>query len=365
MSEVQAFDTSHVADALADVSGGAEDNLRKELTDVLEKELRQFLFGLVNMPKLATLGAPHVMLRVRTFQTILDDFRGELGDEYDPVLTRIGRTIGFNFGISLLRVLRHAGRLPLEYDALLEFWAQFDSAAQMGEYKLSLKQELGDDGLKRATVDVNIKDLFLTLGYEDDDPLRHCPFITGYFEGALDTAMFLWARWIQESIYQTPNVFWSVANYDTPGREEHGVVRFRVELVPERWPALKTLLCRAVELSETRNWEGSILSARMALERALVSLSAETPPDLKVSFGKLLEQLERVRVPIDFTRWRRTYAECSETAHVVKVVSEFSVANIVFNVWRCVKEAESTIVPPEFLKEIKEHRERYVIRDRR
>src|SRR4051812_29988063 len=129
MSNIEAFDRTHVGDALADVSGGAEDNLRQELTEVLEKELRQFLFGLVNMPKLATMGAPHVMLRVRTFQTILDDFRGELGGEYDPVLTRIGRTIGFNFGITLLRVLRHAGRLPLTYEALLEFWAQFDSAA--------------------------------------------------------------------------------------------------------------------------------------------------------------------------------------------------------------------------------------------
>jgi hypothetical protein len=221
------FEVSQVGDVLAEVSGGAEDNLRRELTDVLEKEIRQFLFGLVNMPKLATLGAPHVMLRVRTFQTILDDFRVALGEQYDPILTRIGRAIGFNFGMTLLRVLKHANRLPLEYDALLEFWAKFDSAAQMGEYRLLLKEKSEKDG---AVVDVNIKDLFLTLGYEDDDPLRHCPFITGYFDGALDTALFLWTRWIGQSIFKDPRVLWSVAGCDDPSREEHGVVRFSLKL---------------------------------------------------------------------------------------------------------------------------------------
>src|SRR5205807_10173001 len=120
----------------------------------------QFLFGLVNMPKLATLGAPHVMLRVRTFQTILDDFRIALGEQYDPIRNRIGRAIGFNFGITLLRVLKHANRLPVAYGALLEFWARFDSAAQMGDYRVKIK-EAGETG---AVVDDNIRDLFLTLG---------------------------------------------------------------------------------------------------------------------------------------------------------------------------------------------------------
>jgi hypothetical protein len=355
---LQSFEVSQVGDVLADVSGGAEDNLRRELTDVLEKEIRQFLFGLVNMPKLATLGAPHVMLRVRTFQTILDDFRGALGEQYDPILTRIGRAIGFNFGITLLRVLKHANRLPLEYDALLEFWAKFDSAAQMGEYRLQLK-EYGEGG---AVVDVIIRDLFLTLGYEDDDPLRHCPFITGYFDGALDTALFLWTRWIRQSIFKDPRILWSVSGYDAPSREEHGVVHFNLRLIPERWPELKDLLYRAVELGEAKKWNESILSGRMALERGLVRFAEEDPPDLKVSFGKLLDQLARVRAPLDVDRWKRTYAECSETAHTVKVISEMTVSNILFNVWRCLKEVESVVVAPEFLTEIKQNRARYVIR---
>jgi hypothetical protein len=133
-------------------------------------------------------------------------------------------------------------------------------------------------------------------------------------------------------------------------------------LIPERWPELKDLLSRAVELSEAKKWNESILSGRMALERGLVRCADEDPPDLKVSFGKLLEQLARVRVPIDVDRWKRTYAECSETAHTVKVISEMTVSNILFNVWRCLKEVESVNVAPEFLSEIKQNRAKYVIR---
>jgi hypothetical protein len=357
--ELTSFDIAQVGDVLADVSGGVEASMRRELTEVLDKELRQFLFGLVNMPKLANLGAPHVMLRVRTFQTILDDFRGVLGGHYDPTLARIGRTIGFNFGISLLRVLQHAHRVPKKYDALLEFWAKFDSAAQMGEYTLVLKEREGHD----AIVDVSIKDLFLTMGY-DDDPLRHCPFITGYFEGALDTSMFLWARWIKQSDYKDPTVLWSVAECDDVVREDQGVVRFTLRLVPERWPDLKDLLVRAVDLTEHGSWAESILLGRMVLERGLVHCADEHPPELKFSFERLLQQIERVRLPIDVDRWRQTYAECSQTAHTVKVVNEITVTNILFNVWMCVKEAEHVVLTPEQGAEIKKTRDRYIIKSK-
>lgn len=350
------FERPQVEEVLAEVSGGLETDMRRSLTEILDKGLRDFLFGLVNMPKLAHLGAPHVMLRVRTFQTILDDFRAALENQYDPILTRIGRTIGFNFGISLLRVLRHAQRLPMKYDALLEFWAKFDSAAQMGDYTLVLKEE----NEHTTQVDVSIKDLFLTLGYEDDEPLRHCPFITGYFEGALDTTMLLWTRWIQQSPFKDPKALWSVSKYDDIVREERGVIRFNVTLSEERWPELKNHLARAIELSEREKWTESILAGRIALERSLVCCAAEEP-EQKVSFGRLLELLQKVRLPIDPDLWRRTYAQCSETAHQVKVLSEVTVTNILFNVWRCIKEVEAVTLTPEQSAAIKQNRTKYVI----
>jgi predicted hydrocarbon binding protein len=351
------FERSEVGEVLAEVSGGLENDVRRSLTDILDKGLRDFLFGLVNMPRLAHLGAPHLMLRVRTFQTILDDFRGALGDQYNPILNRIGRTIGFNFAISLLRVLRHSQRLPMKYDALLEFWAKFDSAAQMGEYTLVFREEEHD---LSSHVDVIIKDLFLTLGYEEDEPLRHCPFITGYFEGALDTTLFLWTRWIKQSPFKDPKVLWSVAKCDNIVREDQGVIRFKVDVAEERWPELKDHLASAVEFSEKGNWTESIIAARVALERGLVHCAGEEPK-LKVSFGRLLEQLQKVRLPLTAERWRSTYAQCSETAHQVKVLNEVTVTNILFNVWLCLQEAESIVLSQEQGTAIKQNRAKYVI----
>ena len=351
------FDSSDVADVLAEVAGGMQENLRRELTSLMDRELREFLFGLVNMPKLGNLGAPQVMLRVRTFQTILDDFRGALGDQYDGILKRIGRGIGFNFAITLLRVLRHANRVPKKYDALLEFWAKFDSAAQMGDFKFAI-HELSDE---QARVEVNIRDLFVTLGYGDDEPLRHCPFITGYLEGALDTSMFLWTRWIRESDFKDPQVLWSVSACDEIVRESPGLVRFNVTLKKEPLPTLKDILARAVDLSETERWGESIITGRVALERSVVCCAQEEPPELKVSFGRVLEQLERVRADLDFEVWRRTYDECSKPAHQVKTLNEVTVTNILFNVWRCVKETESLTLAPELVAEIKKNHFKYVI----
>jgi hypothetical protein len=350
------FERSEVGEVLAEVSGGLENDVRRSLTDILDKGLRDFLFGLVNMPRLAHLGAPHVMLRVRTFQTILDDFRGALEDQYNPILNRIGRTIGFNFAISLLRVLRHSQRLPMKYDALLEFWAKFDSAAQMGEYTLSFREDEQD---RSAHIEVIIKDLFLTLGYEEDEPLRHCPFITGYFEGAVDTTLFLWTRWIKQSQYKDPKMLWSVSNCDNIVREDQGVIRFRVDVAEEQWPELKDYLASAIELSEKGNWTESIIAARVALERSLVRCANEEPK-LKVSFGRLLEQLQKVRLPLNIARWRKTYSQCSETAHQVKVLNEVTVTNILFNVWTCLHEAESVVIAPEQSAAIKQNRSKYI-----
>lgn len=251
-SRISAFDTSDVSDVLAEVTGGTQTTLQHELAGLLEKGLREFLFGLVNMSNLSNLGAPQVMLRVRTFQTILDDFRGVLNQQYDPIIKRIGRTIGFNFAITLLRVLRHAERVPLKYDALLDFWARFDSAAQMGQFKLVLNEMNG-----QAEVDVSVRDLFLTLGYGDDEPLRHCPFITGYLEAALDTSMFLWSRWVRETPYRDPSALWAVRTSDDIVREEHQIVRFKVLLDEERWPDLKDTLAHAINLAEKESWAES------------------------------------------------------------------------------------------------------------
>lgn len=90
--------------------------------------------------------------------------------------------------------------------------------------------------------------------------------------------------------------------------------------------------------------------------------AGENPPDLKVSFGRLLEQLERVRLAIDGDRWRHTYDECSRPAHQIGILNEVSVTNVLFNVWRCVKEVEGLLVAPELGADVRKNREKYIVR---
>jgi hypothetical protein len=345
-TKYEAFDKNDVADVLTQVTGGVESDLRGQITAVIENGLRDLLFGLVNMQSLADHGAPQVMLRVRTFQTILDDFRNELNEEYDPILRRIGRTIGFNFGITLMRILRGANRIPTEYEALLEFWAKYDSAAQMGEYRLEIKEDR--DEADKAEVLVSIKDLFLTVGY-DDEPLRHCPFITGYFEAALDTSLFLWTRWIKkESVYKDPKHQWTVVDADEDvSREDEGIISFTVHLSEERWTDLKDNLATAIQKCETKEWVESIRFGRIVLEHGLMILGGEDPAVTKVSFGRLLKQIDKARLPINAKRWERTYADCSKTVHTTMVLNEFNVMSMLFNIWRCVQEVERIQVSEE------------------
>src|SRR5258707_15110717 len=101
---IPAFDKSDVDEVLTAVSGGIEVSVRRHIMESIESGLRDYLAGVVNMTSLGDLGSPQVMLRVRTFQTILDEFRKTLDDRYPQILEHIGRNIGFNFGISLLNI---------------------------------------------------------------------------------------------------------------------------------------------------------------------------------------------------------------------------------------------------------------------
>lgn len=351
MSEkFEAFERDEVADIMTQVSGGLQTNLRDEITKVIETGIRDFLFGLVNMQSLASHGAPQVMLRVRTFQTILDDFRSSLGDQYNQILTRIGRTIGFNFGVNLLRILKQAKRIPKEYPALLEFWAKFDSAAQMGEYSLDFKRD--KVAPNRASVEVSIRDLFLTMGY-DDEPLRHCPFITGYFEGAVDTSLFLWTRWLKESDFKDPKIQWAVTRCEDVVKEDEGVISFTVECGPEKFEDLKDNLAKAINECEEKKWIDSIRFGRIVLEHGLMRLADEDPSKIKISFGRLLGQIDKARLPIKTARWKDTYADCSTAVHTNRTLNEFNVMSSLFNIWRCVQEVERITASKEQIDLIK------------
>src|SRR5262249_27633744 len=103
-SPAQPFATPDIDRVLTAVSGGLASDVREHIMQAVDSGLRDYLAGVVNLNSLGDLGTPQVMIRVRTFQTILDEFRRLLDDRYATIIEHIGSSIGFNFGISLIRI---------------------------------------------------------------------------------------------------------------------------------------------------------------------------------------------------------------------------------------------------------------------
>jgi hypothetical protein len=331
----QPFKTRDIDQVLTAVSGGLAADVREHIMQAVDAGLRDYLAGVVNLNSLGDLGTPQVMIRVRTFQTILDEFRRLLDERYPSIIERIGLSIGFNFGISLIRILRNANWIPLDFGALLKFWALFDSSAQMGHVSFEYEHEASGE----ASIDAKINRLFLTIGYGHDEPLRHCNFMVGYLSSTTDVASMLWTRWIRDSIYAKPANCWRSTACTNNGEERDDVTAFQLTLREERFADARDALTRAIDACESDKWIEAMIDARICLESALlrvVSLSAGT----RISFGRLLEQLKNVRANMDLERWKLAYAACSEFAHQLRVHNEIAVLGYLFNVWECVREAE-------------------------
>jgi hypothetical protein len=350
------FQSSNLGEVLSQVSGGVEDSVRQHIVERVELGLRDYLAGVVNLNSLGDLGTPQVMLRVRTFQTILDEFRRIIDDRYPQVLETIGRNIGFNFGISLTQILRKADWIPLNFEALLGFWATFDSSAQMGQVHFDYSSAASGE----AQVAIRIKNLFLTLGYGQDEPLRHCDFMIGYHLGAADVASMLWTRWISNTIYARPEYAWRALDCVGLGQERDGVTAFALTLRKEKLTDCRDTLAAGIAACETGNWVVAMIDARICLESALLHVSGEAG-SIKVSFGRLLDQLRSVRVDLNYERWKNAYAVCSEFAHQVKAHNEIAVLGYLFLVWECLREAEGIELTNEQAGQVRLARQKFLV----
>jgi hypothetical protein len=359
------FDTAQIGRVLTSVSGGLASKLRDHMVHAVDAMLRDQFVDVVNLNSLGALGAPQVMIRVRTLQTILDEFRRLFAKKYPELLEHIGRNIGFNFGISLIRILRSAKRIPLDFSALLGFWARFDTAAQMGHFVFEFEDR--DDG--SAVITAHIRDLFVTLGYGDDEPLRHGSLMTGYLVGAADAASLLWSRWLRGSVFQNPVRYWSAVGCLSRGQERDGASAFSLELREERLPAVRDGFVHAIEACEARKSRDSMIGARICMEKSILRV-AGYPADTRFSFGRLLEQLEKVRADLKYEQWKAAYDACSVFAHedpehnearAATKQNEVEVLDYLFNVWECIREAEATEMSEEQKVNLKTQSARYLM----
>lgn len=351
----QPFSTPDIDRVLTAVSGGVASDVHEHIMQAVDAGLRDYLAGVVNLNSLGDLGTPQVMIRVRTFQTILDEFRRLLDDRYPGIIEHIGLSIGFNFGISLVRILRNSNWIPLDFAALLKFWALFDSSAQMGRVSFEYMREATGE----AGVVAKIRHLFLTIGYGADEPLRHCNFMVGYLISTTDVASLLWTRWIKNSIYARPENAWRTTVCTNDGLEHDDVTAFRLALREERFSDVRDALASAIEACEANKWVEAMIDARICLENSLLKV-VDLPAGTRISFGRLVEQLKNVRANMDFERWKLAYAVCSEFAHQVRAHNEIAVLGYLFNVWECVREAEEVELSVEQAGLLAKAKDKYI-----
>jgi len=351
----QPFATPDIDRVLTAVSGGLASDVREHIVQAIDTGLRDYLAGVVNLNSLGDLGTPQVMIRVRTFQTILDEFKRLLDERYIGIIEHIGLSIGFNFGISLIRILKNSNWIPLDLAALLKFWALFDSSAQMGHVDFMIENDTAGEALVVA----RIRHLFLTIGYGQDEPMRHCGFMVGYLLSTADVASLLWMRWIKNSIYARPRNAWRAVGCDHDDEQRDDVTLFRLRLREEVFTEVRDTLAQAIEACEASNWVESMIDARICLENSLLQVVG-LQHGTRISFGRLLEQLKNVRANLDFEKWKLAYAACSEFAHQVRTHNEIAVIGYLFSVWECVREAEEVKLSNEQAGLLTKARDRYI-----
>jgi hypothetical protein len=356
MDVAKPFKISDIDRVLTSVSGGLAANLRQHVMKAVDISLRDNLGDVVSLSSLAALGTPQVMIRVRTLQTILDEFRRLLAPKYTSILEHVDLNIGFNFGVSLIKTLRNANSIPLDFSALLGFWARFDSTAQMGHFSFDF--HLKDTG--EAVVETTIKQLFVTLGYGQDEPLRHSSLMVGYLVGAADTASLLWTRWLRASVYENPPRAWCAAKCVSGNHDRDGVTTFSLELREERSPGVRDRLVLAIEACEAGNGVKAMIDARMCLEESMLRIAGHSK-ETRFSFGRLLEQLQNVRADINYGKWKTAYDTCSGFAHQAGVHNEVEILGYLFYVWECVREAEGIELSDEQKANLLGRKDKYVL----
>jgi hypothetical protein len=354
MSEWKPFRAKDINLVLSSVSGAIASGVRERIMGAVDASLGDYLTGVMNLTSLDDLGTPQVMIRVRTFQTILDEFRKQLDDRYSRVLERIGLNIGFNFGISLIKILNNSHWMALDYEAVLKFWALFDSSAQIGNVDFDLKSNDSD----AATVHVRIKRLFLTLGYGADEPLRHASFMLGYLLGAADVTAMLWTRWIRQSDWQNPKRAWRALGCEVAGTDKDDISAFQIALREEAFPDVRDTFVRAINASEEGKYVDAMMAARICLEESLRRVAGH-PSETRVSFGRLLEEIDGVRADLVFENWKIAYDVCSKYAHQIN--AENAVLSNLFLVWECVRDAENVVLSSEQRANLADAQHKYLL----
>jgi hypothetical protein len=281
------------------------------------------------------------------------DVKAYVYDElYPSIMHSAGYRVGLSFAIDLMEYLKERelsedthGALPLDYDALLEFWTLFDSSTDFGQFSFSLQSD--PEG---HTFDIAVKESFLVQKY-DERIHRHCAFLEGYIHGTLDGSFAQWVRWINSTHYRPPSRNLEISSVKEHSQTENNCV-FRCETSPEKLPGSKDLLIHSIECLWEKDYHECYISLRKSLENAVKEL-VELQDDDILKFTQLINCFQECGVGISYEKWRRLYGVLSGAAHSRPkgtVFTQYDTLMSLVDTWILLKELPAKLPPQQELE---------------
>ena len=318
------------ADEISDVLEKSESRkIKKLIYENVKTEVEKALWKAILSPAIFNVSdrdiratitdMPNVYFRKKTLLTLLDTFRGQMGEEHSRTLWDAGEKVGISFSEDLIRVLRERECLPnpKDHTALLETWAVFDSSAGLGWISID---KLSDDEIV-----VLIENSFLTFGYSKMIH-RHCSFMEGYIYGTLNELFHEFYGWIDElQTLRPPAKRLSVVSVvHLKGKMRARACPYNVVLIEDSFVETHTHQYRAIQALQSEDLGVAITETRAALETC-VKRVAGMNPYRDTSFYKVTKLLKE-NMPHHRNLVKKTdtlYSELSRIIHGGRTTLEF------------------------------------------
>jgi len=345
---IEYFTKDEVSEVLglsgAELSSKVGADLSQHIFQMLEDYFSRTSF--FNLEALKKANMPHVSLRVKTVHLMLDGFRHEISPEtHLKILRSIGQETGFSFSLDFISFLK-SRKIPLNYDALLEAWVQFDSSADWGKLNATFESD--------NLIKVEVKRNFLRLGYETDFH-RHCTFFEGYIENVIDGIFLQWTRWIEKTPLRPPPLSYEVISVNEDKTEErlNDTCVFLVNFAKESLPSTRSVLANAIEFYHERMDERCGSEARKVLEYALKEKLGH-PVDANLKTQLCIDECSKYVPEFDGKAWTETYGVLSKPEHIsgIRITDTYSVLREVTGLVRRLSRVSLT---PDQIASINKH----------
>jgi hypothetical protein len=319
------YTKDEISQVLGFTGNELRDRLRRDLKQEVDRALEKYFSGslLFNLDMLRRVNMPHVVLRVKTVQYLLDNFRERFGDqerEYKHLLEKIGYKVGTGFGIDFIGfLLAIPKQMPINQETLVETWTTFDSSAEWGKLRAVTSST--------DVISIGIEDSFLIRTYEKPKH-QHCAFLKGYVRGVLDEVLLEWSHIVGNPPHNIPVAKVEVGQNLEKTHERMCV--FENAIRPETLPKTRDAIFMAVQSYRQGDYVDAVEKTRIVIEYAIKE-SLKLPVAGHIKFSAALQPCAKYIKGFDLAPWTEVWNMSSKSHHILAQYTEDQAFDILFN----------------------------------